>query len=96
MAVFYGKNLITSYSMWGSKFVAGQGRTWPNRTFPVSTSKYSSWEPSHSGEAEKLETFISHFEIRHPSIVCFQRQIYLVEQIDLSSVLDKHVDMSFS
>ena len=53
-------------------------------------------EPSHSGEAEKLKTFISHFEIRHPCIVCFQRQIYLVEQIDLSSVLDKHVDKMFS
>ena len=30
------------------------------------------------------------------SIVCFQRQIYLIEQIDLSSVLDKHVDKIFS
>ena len=30
------------------------------------------------------------------SIVCFQRQIYLREQIYLSSVLDKHVDKMFS
>ena len=77
MAVFYGKNLITSYLMWGSKFVAGQGRTWPNRTFPVSTSKYSSWEPSHSGEAEKLETFISHFEIRPPLMYVFRDKYIL-------------------
>ena len=53
-------------------------------------------EPSHSGEAEKLETFITYFEIRQPLYVCFQRQIYLIEQIDLSSVLDKHVDKIFS
>ena len=30
------------------------------------------------------------------SIVCFQRQIYLIEQIDQGSVLDKHVDKIFS
>ena len=55
MAVFYGKNLITSYSMWGSKFVAGQGRTWPNRTFPVSTSKYSSWSQAIQVKRKNLK-----------------------------------------
>ena len=54
MAVFYGEYLITNYSMWGSKFVAGQGRTWPNRTFPVSTSKYSSWSQAIQVNRKKL------------------------------------------
>ena len=69
MALFYGKSLITSYSMWGSKFVAGQGRTWPNRTFPVSTSKYSSWSQAIEVMQKKIETFMSYFEIRPPLYV---------------------------
>ena len=55
VTVFYGKNLITNYSMWGSKFVAGQGRTWPNRTFPVSTSKYSSWSQAIQVKRKNLK-----------------------------------------
>ena len=92
MAVFYGEYLITNYSMWGSKFVAGQGRTWPNRTFPVSTSKYSSW--SQAIQVNRKNCYITLWD--QTSIVCFQRQIYLIEQIDQSSVLDKHVDKIFS
>ena len=91
-AVFYGEYLITNYSMWGSKFVAGQGRTWPNRTFPVSTSKYSSW--SQAIQVNRKNCCITLWD--QTSIVCFQRQIYLIEQIDQSSVLDKHVDKIFS
>ena len=91
-AVFYGEYLITNYSMWGSKFVAGQGRTWPNRTFPVSTSKYSSW--SQAIQVNRKNCYITLWD--QTSIVCFQRQIYLIEQIDQSSVLDKHVDKIFS
>ena len=92
MAVFYGEYLITNYSMWGSKFVAGQGRTWPNRTFPVSTSKYSSW--SQAIQVNRKNCYTTLWD--QTSILCFQRQIHLIEQIDLSSVLDKHVDKIFS